>query len=137
MTVASITDLLNAHAIKPSYQRIKVYEHLIHCENHPTAEMIYRELLKTIPTLSKTTIYNSLKTFVEKELIHVLTTDGNEMHYDPILEEHGHFYCNICGKVFNFPINDDISFAESLKFYQVQERHIYLKGICKQCQLKK
>ena len=64
MTVENITEFLNAHDIKPSYQRIKVYEHLVHSDNHPSAEFIYRKLIKTIPTLSKTTIYNSLKTFV-------------------------------------------------------------------------
>lgn len=135
MTVESITDLLNAHDIKPSYQRIKVYEHLIHCENHPTAEMIYRELVKIIPTLSKTTIYNSLKTFVEKELIKVVTIDGNEMHYDPILQEHGHFHCSECGRIFNFPIDESISFAKGLGLFEITERNIYLKGICKHCKV--
>jgi len=133
MTVESITDFLNAHDIKPSYQRIKVYEHLVHSIDHPSVEMIYRELIKTIPTLSKTTIYNSLKTFVEKEIVKVVTIDGNEMHYDSLLEEHGHFRCKKCGKLFNFHIDDKISFTEEVSNFQVEERNIYLKGICDQC----
>lgn len=133
MDVTNITDFLNAHGIKPSYQRIKVYEHLLQCKNHPTAEMIYRELVKIIPTLSKTTVYNSLKTFVEKGIVRVVTIDGNEMHYDPILEEHGHFQCRRCRKLYNFPIDKNLSFADQVKDYIIEERSIYLKGICKSC----
>ena len=32
--------------------------------NHPTVETIYKELIDEIPTLSKTTVYNTLKQFV-------------------------------------------------------------------------
>ncbi len=136
MTVVNITEFLNAHDIKPSYQRIKVYEHLVHSENHPSAELIYRELIKTIPTLSKTTIYNSLKTFVEKGIVKVVTVDGNEMHYDPVLEEHGHFRCKKCGKLYNFHIDSNQSFSELVSGFEVEERNIYLKGICNQCNMK-
>jgi len=47
--------------IKPSYQRIKIFEYLYHEMNHPTADVIFKNLVNDIPTLSKTTVYNTLK----------------------------------------------------------------------------
>ena len=136
MTVENITEFLNAHNIKPSYQRIKIYEYLVHSDEHPSAELIYRELIKTIPTLSKTTIYNSLKTFVKEGIVKVVTLDGNEMHYDSVLEEHGHFICRKCGKLFNISIDLSQSFSELGSGFEVEERSIYLKGVCNQCNQK-
>ncbi len=133
MNVNQITDLLNAHDIKPSYQRIKVYEVLIHRDQHPTAEMIYQDLVDTIPTLSKTTIYNTLRKFVEKGIVKVVAVDNNEVLYDPVLEEHGHFKCRICGRMYNFDISDDDTVPQNLDGFLIEQRHILLKGICKAC----
>ena len=51
--------------IRPSYHRIKVLEYLFDHEDHPTADEIYAVLHSQIPTLSKTTVYNTLNSFVE------------------------------------------------------------------------
>lgn len=134
MTVNEITELLNAHDIKPSYQRIKVYEELVRSEYHPTVDMIYQELIKNIPTLSKTTIYNAIKTFVEKGLIKIVAIDNNEMRYDAVLAEHGHFKCRQCHKIYNFEIDVNTNYGTELEGYRVDERQILLKGICKHCQ---
>ena len=53
--------------IKPSVQRLAVMTYLLEHRTHPTVDEIYSELQDKIPTLSKTTIYNTLKLFVEKK----------------------------------------------------------------------
>ncbi len=77
-------NLLNA-GIKPSYQRIKIYEYIFNNNIHPTVDNIYKKLLKEIPTLSKTTVYNTLKLFevllnaqrfIYKPLAHIRTNEN-------------------------------------------------------------
>ena len=51
--------------IRPSLLRIKILEYLISVKTHPTVDEIYDKLLPEIPTLSKTTVYNTLKLLVE------------------------------------------------------------------------
>ena len=133
MTVTEITDFLNAHHIKPSYQRIKVYECLVNQGNHMTVESIYLELITTIPTLSKTTIYNTLKIFEEHHIINVINLSGTEMRYDLILKEHGHFQCSICEEIVDFEIQEPRAQIEEINGFKIEERHIFLKGICKDC----
>lgn len=133
MTVTEITEFLNAHDIKPSYQRIKVYECLIKQGNHMTVESIYRELIATIPTLSKTTIYNTLKIFEDHHILNVINLNGNEMRYDLILDEHGHFQCKVCQEIFDFPLQEPRTQIEQINGFKIEERNVFLKGICKDC----
>jgi len=45
---------------------------------HPTAEMIYQKIVKDVPTMSKTTVYNTLKLLLEKGLVLGITITGTE-----------------------------------------------------------
>ena len=54
------------HNIKPSMQRIAIMEYLMNHPIHPSADDIYTALSPSMPTLSKTTVYNTLKLFSEQ-----------------------------------------------------------------------
>ena len=47
--------------IKPSVQRIAIMDYLLKHQTHPCIDEIYMAVNKDIPTLSKTTVYNTLK----------------------------------------------------------------------------
>ncbi|MCI7594770.1 MAG: Fur family transcriptional regulator [Lachnospiraceae bacterium] len=122
--------------INPSLQRLKVLKYLIEHNSHPTVDEIYTNLFHEIPTLSKTTVYNTLKVLAEAGLVKVLTIENNETRYDSITENHGHFKCDSCGKIYNFSINVNLLEAvnfEDLTHYRISERNVYFKGICPNC----
>jgi len=58
-----IGNYLKNHDIKPSYQRMKIFQYLLDNHVHPTVDTIYKALCPEIPTLSKTTVYNTLNLF--------------------------------------------------------------------------
>jgi len=124
---------LNTHNIKPSIQRIKIFEYLYDNRSHPTVDNIYCDLAGEIPTLSKTTVYNTLKLFVENGITSALTIEENEMRYDAIMEEHAHFKCNECGTIYDIEINDIKLKSSLLADFKVDETNIHLKGKCKKC----
>ncbi|MGL1936684.1 MAG: transcriptional repressor [Fibrobacterales bacterium] len=66
---SSITQYLLHHGIKPSFQRIKIFEYLMGQEEFPTIETMYRDLKSELSTLSKTTIYNTLREFNRKSIL--------------------------------------------------------------------
>ncbi len=128
-------DLLNA-GIKPSYQRIKIYEFIIKNLTHPTVETVYKKLSKEIPTLSRTTVYNTLKLFEKKELIRSVNIEENEMRYDGQKHIHGHFKCTVCGEIFDFNYNyNDLEFS-GLDDFVLNQTDVMIKGICKKCRIK-
>lgn len=61
--------------IRPSHQRIKILEYLMEHPCHPTVDQIFNDLQKEIPTLSKSTVYNTLTSFMEAQLVRVITID--------------------------------------------------------------
>ena len=45
--------------IKPSYQRLRIFQYLLSHRTHPTVDEIHHALVAEMPTLSKTTVYNT------------------------------------------------------------------------------
>ncbi len=131
------TGLLLEKNIKPSYPRIKVLEYLVKKQTHPTVEEIYNELQKEIPTLSKTTVYNVLSLFVEAGVVRVVTIEDNETRYDAVTSNHGHFKCEACGGIFDFPVDIDSFISEELSSFKINEKSVYFKGVCPDCLLNK
>ncbi|OQX73171.1 MAG: transcriptional repressor [Bacteroidetes bacterium 4484_276] len=133
MEVNNIIDHLTQHGVKPSPQRLNIYKYLIEEKNHPTVDTIFKDLIGAMPTLSKTTVYNTLKLFIDKGVAKVINIENNETRYDADTSIHGHFKCEKCLKVFD--INIDMSEIKTLDIsgFLIKETHFYLKGICKKC----
>jgi Fur family peroxide stress response transcriptional regulator len=112
---------------------LKVLEYLSNSKTHPTVEEIYSALKKEVPSLSKTTIYNTLNYLSELNLIKALTIDENEAHFDADTHTHGHFKCSACGKIYDFDINIDSFDTEHLNNFEINEKIVYFKGICPRC----
>lgn len=133
MTNKEIYSFLQEHSIKPSMQRIKIFEYLIKYKTHPTVDEIYQSLNEDIPSLSKTTVYNTLKLFVKKNVAIPILIEENETRYDADTSIHGHFKCINCDKVFDFKITNSDLESLNIKKYDIKEHHIYFKGICENC----
>ncbi len=121
------------NGIKPSYQRMKIYEYLITKKNHPTIDMIYKELRHDIPTFSKTTVYNTMELFIKKGIAIMLTIDENETRYDADTSVHTHFKCEKCSYIYDLHTNLNVITPQMPSGHKVTEQHLYLKGICKTC----
>jgi Fe2+ or Zn2+ uptake regulation protein len=131
-----LSDVLVKKGVKPSYQRIKVLEYLMHNRCHPTVDCIYSNLRKEISPLSKATVYNAVRVMAEARLVKAITIEDNEIRYDIDTKDHGHFKCKYCGTVYDFAAVIDSSIFDGLKGFQIDDRDIYLKGICPECLIK-
>ncbi len=131
--MVDLVKILNEHGIAPSIQRIKILEYLFNFKTHPTADMIYRDLVKDIPTLSKTTVYNTLKAFTEKGILTALQMFDNEIHYDYDTDRHIHFKCNTCGRIYDLENHFQNLKNSNIEGHLITEHHINLRGTCKSC----
>ena len=100
-------------------------------------EEIYEYLTREIPTISKTTIYNTLNALLEKGIIHAITITGTETRYDFKNFPHHHFLCSRCGRVIDIDIKCPYVEKKEFDGHRIEEIHGYFKGICKQCLKKK
>lgn len=125
--------ILQSRNIHPSHQRIKILEILEKNEDHMNVNMIYEELLKEIPTISKTTVYNTLSTFAEKGLVHCLTITPEEMRYDYRANPHHHLLCTRCGRIIDVDVQCRYADTMEIDGHCIEEIQGYFKGICREC----
>lgn len=133
ITIKELTEILKEKNVKPSLQRLKILEFLFRTNNHPTVDEIYSALIKDIPTLSKTTVYNTLNLFIESELVKLVNIENTESRYDAIPEEHGHFKCRKCGKIYDFHFDMNMIDSQIPPGFIVSEKDVFFKGICREC----
>ncbi len=131
----NIKETFKSKGIKPTIQRIKIYKYLIEHRTHPDVDTIYNELIKEIPTISKTTIYNTLKEFIGKNLILEIPLES-KLCFDGYTQPHSHFICEECRKIYD--LNIDFSFARRKKIdgHIVKKFCGIFRGICRECQKK-
>lgn len=132
-TFEELSAQLSQNDIRPSYQRIKILDYLYKNRCHPTVDKIYTDLLPEIPTLSKTTVYNTLNSFLEASLVMIVNIEDNETRYDIDTREHGHFKCDNCGTVVDFVAELHSLKNSGLDGFLIKERNIYYKGLCPHC----
>ncbi|MFZ7133437.1 MAG: Fur family transcriptional regulator [Eubacteriales bacterium] len=126
-------EFLKLNNVNPSYQRLKILEYLMDNPTHPTADDIYAALIHELPTLSKTTVYNTLKLFKKKGITRSISIDDIENRFDANVHEHGHFKCEKCGNIYDFEISMDPSLQQELRGFKIHEKNYFFKGICKNC----
>ncbi len=86
-----VTAILEQHGIRPTQQRIKVAEVLLAAPVHLTAEQLLASLRNSPGRVSKATIYNTLKLFVEHGLARQIHLDPDRCVYDSTMTPHHHF----------------------------------------------
>lgn len=124
---------LESRGVKPSFQRLKILEYLVKNRDHPSVDTIFQALCDEIPTLSKTTVYNTLSLFSEKGIVASLTIVNNELRYDFMIEPHAHFQCTRCGVLIDIPMKNDLFLVETIDKHRVEEIQLTFKGICSSC----
>jgi Fe2+ or Zn2+ uptake regulation protein len=132
---------LEAKGIRPSQQRLAIYTYVKTHRTHPTVDSVYTALSPEYPTLSKTTVYNTLHLFCEKGLIQKVCIEDEGIRYDAELKEHIHFKCSVCGEIFDIFNEKTAALFKNCrnllpKAFIPARQEITFWGICPQCQAK-
>ena len=128
-----LINILESLEIKPTYERLRILKYLKENKVHPTVNMIYDEVLKEIPTISKTTVYNTLNLFIEKGIVSPINITGTEERFDITTKPHHHFLCEKCGEIIDIDIECPYCKKGYIFEHKIKELHGYFKGICKNC----
>jgi len=135
MEKADALKRLTEHGIRPSLQRLAILDYLIKHPTHPNVDEIYQAMCHDIPTLSKTTVYNTLRMFADNHVAQMITIDEHRVCYDGNTSPHVHFFCKKCERVFDLFDEPAPKIKDSFMVdgHLVSEAQLYYKGICKDC----
>ena len=130
----NLTERLNTGGFRFTPQRQHVYDVLLHKRDHPTAEEVFIRAKKQMPEISHATVYNCLDALVECGLVRQVQLDRGATRFCPNMREHGHFYCDACGRVYDVDLpgkpRTDVTLPRGFK---AQRFEIAIHGTCPDC----
>lgn len=131
--------LLKGKGLKVTPQRISIYNMLINTNSHPKAEVIYKALEPTNPTMSLATVYKTLDSFKSSGLIQELNIGDGCSHYDARITPHPHIICTKCGEIYDILVDISDNIKQQLEPFTdfiIESEQIFLYGKCSKCQEK-
>lgn len=93
-------------------QKIKILDYLKSVKTHPTAEEVFNNVKKELPTITLSTVYRNLNLLAEEGIILRLEIN-HEYRYDAHKGNHQHFVCTETGKVFDIHDNESNDYLMS------------------------
>ena len=94
-------DRLRASGLRATASRVAILDHLQEDRRHPTAEMVYETLRSIHPSLSLSTVYSTLESFIDRGLLRRVHTPDGLLRVDGTTADHDHAICRHCGKVYD------------------------------------
>jgi Fur family peroxide stress response transcriptional regulator len=122
--------------LKITPQRTAIFEELLKAKDHPTADDIYKRIVKRIPNISFDTVNRTLATFAEVGLTRIVEGYGQAKRYDPDLGAHHHFRCVRCARIVDFRSKDYDDLAVPAEIggrFTVTGKKVVLEGLCELC----
>jgi Fur family iron response transcriptional regulator len=89
--VNDVSQILDSHGIRPTQQRVRVAQVLLAAPTHMTADQLLAALKQSPSRVSKATVYNTLKLFVDHGLARQIHLDPDRCVYDSTMTPHHHF----------------------------------------------
>lgn len=105
--------------------------------DHPSAEEIHGALRKRFPTMSLSTVYNTLRSLLREGRIHELAVGCGKARFDPDPQAHQHLVCVDCRAVVDLHRDFGLALApREARGFRVLHSHVAFFGICPDCQAK-
>ena len=86
---------------KATGPRVAILAALLAARSHPTAEQLHESLRAAHPSLSLSTVYKTLETFLAAGLCRRVPGDGARLRVDGTPDDHDHAVCRACGRIFD------------------------------------
>lgn len=123
-----LRDRIIQSGLKATLQRIVILEALVARHGaHPTAEEVFQQLQINNPGISLGTVYKTLDSFVEADLVSQVFSAGSR-RYDLNDQPHGHIYCSNTKEIIDYtdPELDQLiaAFFQSRQFRNFNIQHV-------------
>ena len=129
-------DTCRRNQLKITPQRVTIYRALIQSDQHPTADMMFRQVQEEFPNISFDTVNRTLLTFAAIGVVDVVEVFGGPKRFDPDVSDHHHLHCVSCGQIIDFE-NDrytDLEVPDTVAGkFKVISKSVVLKGLCQTC----
>ena len=114
-------------------QRKLIYDIVRDSMGHLSAEEIYFQAKKKMPSISMGTVYRNLGLMVESKELRKIPFSGKQDLYDATMMEHDHAVCVECGKVVDIVIDDLKEKIQERIDGEFKDYNLTINYICNDC----
>lgn len=135
--VDQILRRLRQQGLKVTPQRRAIVERLGADHGHPDADDVYRQVVSSMPDVSRTTVYNTLRELVDLgELNPVEDSGPGGTRYDTNPEPHHHLLCIHCRRLVDIQREfDGLKLPPGARAgYRILSSQVTFYGYCPECQ---
>lgn len=121
--------ILRDHGIAPSAHRVAVAQYVLYAREHPSADEIWTRVRERFPHVSRATVYNTVKLFVEEGLLRRFVLTEGSVVFDPNTADHHHFIDVDTGEIHDVPWEAiEITGQPKFEGYDVLEYQVVMRG---------
>jgi Fur family peroxide stress response transcriptional regulator len=120
---------------KVTTPRLVIYRYLKDNKEHPGVDRVWEAVRKDLPTISRESVYRILNDFASQGIISILDRADVVARYDANTKRHDHFYCEKCGRFFDFEIKElpMLVDAKVRSLGKIERAEVRVRGICNEC----
>jgi Fe2+ or Zn2+ uptake regulation protein len=136
-TTEMVLQKLHQRGLKVTPQRRAIVERLGLDDDHPDADDVCRQVASSMPDVSRTTVYNTLRALVDLgELIPVEDAGPGGTRYDTNPERHHHLLCLRCRRLADIQRQfDGLDLPPRVRAgYRIVSTQVTFYGYCPECQ---
>ncbi|MHA2251625.1 MAG: Fur family transcriptional regulator [Candidatus Kariarchaeaceae archaeon] len=109
-----LVSLLHQKGLKVTPQRLAIFRYLANNESHPSADIIFADIKKELPTVSQGTVYKTLSMLTDIGVVSELKLGNGHSRYDSNTTVHINIICPNCNKITDYQPKEIISFWENI-----------------------
>ncbi|GLG02799.1 transcriptional repressor [Alicyclobacillus hesperidum subsp. aegles] len=134
----NIVQLLKKSGLRVTPQREAILQFLMDYQGHATVDDIYQSVHPTFPSMSVSTVYNTVKNFAQLGLVKEITVGDGPSRFDINVKPHHHLVCIQCGALIDFYMEEQPKFQlpPEATGFEIEDYHVEVKGICPACREK-
>ena len=134
--VEELKEACKRNGMRVTPQRIEIFKEVANSCEHPDAEKIYDSIKQKMPNVSVDTVYRTLASLEELNMIFRVDNQLPKARFDADLRPHSHFICVQCNEVYDIFLETDEEIQiprNAKKFGEIKDVNIQIRGICNKC----
>ena len=132
-----VIEAFRRNGFRATPQRIAIAQVVLNSKDHPTAEQVFNFVKRTYPSISLSTVYNTLNTMRDVNMLQELAF-GNNYRYDTNTSIHVNLVCQNCGDIMdieNKTIEKEVEKISKRRKVSIIDHRFDIYGICRKCEI--
>ena len=115
---------------------LEIFRSAFEERQHKTADEILKAAKEIMPTISRATVYNNLRSMEDEGIIRRITGENGADFYDASFDLHGHLCCTGCGKITDVGTPELYKDLCLITGVPVDSYELKVRYVCEDCRAK-